>query len=128
MATRRPTEETVERKRVSIPKADVSVLEWWGAQNDVAQSIRILIRGEIEKNGVTDVAFRPVTQAPRRGRPAIATDDDGADEGEQGRYDAPAPVVPISSAPHAQTPQPAPAPPTPTSDASVSLLSDIMGG
>jgi len=126
MATRRPAEETAERKRVSIPKADVSVLEWWGAQDDVAQSIRILIRAEIEKNGITDVAFRPVIQAPRRGRPSNTTDDGGADEEEQGQYDSPAPVVPISSASHAQAPQPAPA--SPTSDASVSLLSDIMGG
>lgn len=71
-----------ERKRLSIPRADESVLEWWEAQADPALSIRLLIRNEIERNGFTDTAFRPVTQLPRRGRPPVeaAAQDDSTGE------------------------------------------------
>lgn len=51
-----------ERKRVSIPKADESVLEWWDAQHDPGQSIRLLIRREIERSGYVDVVYKRVTQ------------------------------------------------------------------
>jgi len=62
VATKSPAEETSDRKRISIPKADKSVLEWWEAQKDPGLSVRLLIRTEIERSGNLDVAFRPVTQ------------------------------------------------------------------
>ncbi len=57
-----------DRKRVSLPRADQSVLAWWDAQDDPSLSVRLLIRNEIERNGYIDVACTPVTQQPRRGR------------------------------------------------------------
>lgn len=74
------TNTASERKRLSIPRADESVLEWWDAQTDPALSVRLLIRGEIERNGYTDTAYRPVAQLPRRGRPPVeaATQDGDA--------------------------------------------------
>ena len=64
VATKSPAEDTSDRKRISIPKADVSSLEWWKAQKDPGLSVRLLIRNEIERSGYIDVAFRPVTQRP----------------------------------------------------------------
>ena len=69
IATRTSADETSERKRISIPKADESVLAWWDEQKDSGLSVRLLIRNEIERSGYTDTAFRPVAQLPRRGRP-----------------------------------------------------------
>lgn len=57
------------RKTFSIPKADESTLAWWDAQDDASLSLRLLVREEIQKNGYTDTANRPVEQLPRRGRP-----------------------------------------------------------
>jgi hypothetical protein len=62
VAAKSPTEEISDRKRISIPKADESVLEWWEAQKDPGLSVRFLIRNEIERSGYTDLAFRPVKQ------------------------------------------------------------------
>lgn len=50
------------RPRISIPGADVSVLEWWAAQDDPSLSVRLLIRQEMKLNGVTDRAMRPVAK------------------------------------------------------------------
>lgn len=60
--------ENSERKRVSIPRADESVLAWWEAQKDPGLSIRILIRDEIRRSGYTDAAYRPVAQLPQHDR------------------------------------------------------------
>lgn len=60
MVANRPSDETSERKRTSIPKVDDSVLEWWEAQHDAGLSVRLLIRAEIERSGFLDVAYRPV--------------------------------------------------------------------
>lgn len=57
------------RRRVSFPEADESTLGWWELQDDPGLSIRLLIRDEIERNGYTDYANRPVAQKPRPGRP-----------------------------------------------------------
>jgi hypothetical protein len=62
VAAKSPAEETSDRKRISIPKADQSALEWWDSQKDPGLSVRLLIRSEIERSGYADVAFRPVTQ------------------------------------------------------------------
>lgn len=53
-------ESTSERKRVSIPRRDESVLRWWAEQEDPSLSIRLLIRAELERSGYVDFASRPV--------------------------------------------------------------------
>lgn len=86
-------DEVSERKRLSIPKVDVSVLEWWEAQYDVGASVSQLIRAEIERNGITDVVYRPVIQQPRRGRPpGPASESIETTEDETPRAAAPAPI------------------------------------
>lgn len=60
---------TPERKRISIPRSDESVLRWWAAQDDPTLSIRLLIRAELERSGYIDYASRPIghvlqTRAP----------------------------------------------------------------
>lgn len=108
-----PGETKSERKRISIPTADESTLMWWDAQGDPGLSVRLLIRAEIERNGYTDTAFRPVEQQPRRGRPPrFEGDTEGAGEYVQ---QGPAPVtdpapVPAPAAPVATAPVPAAAP------------------
>jgi len=73
---------TPSRKlRVSIPAADVSVLQWLDAQASLADSLRALIRESIQRDGYIDVAFKPVEQLPRRGRPP-ADGDQARAEGE----------------------------------------------
>ena len=85
--TKVAAEDNSERKRISIPKADDSVLAWWATQNDPSLSVRLLIRNEIERSGYTDMAFRPVVQQPLRGRPSgpagEATEGDQPTEGIQ---------------------------------------------
>lgn len=98
-------EETSERKRISIPKVDQSVLDWWDAQHDVGLSVRMLIRAEIERSGYADVAFQPVAQLPRRGRPP----GQGGDAA-----DAEASVAEAAAAPAARVPAPAASVPAPT--------------
>jgi hypothetical protein len=49
-----------ERKQVSIPREDTSVLQWWDAQRDPGMSLRLIIRAEIERSGYVDHANRPV--------------------------------------------------------------------
>lgn len=78
MAAKSQPEESSERKRLSIPKVDASTLEWWNVQHDPGLSVRMLIRAEIERNGLSDVVYRPVTQQPRRGRPPGQNDDTSA--------------------------------------------------
>jgi hypothetical protein len=56
---------TSERKRISIPRVDTSVLDWWEQQHDVGMSIRVLIRREIERSGYTDIVHGRVEQRLR---------------------------------------------------------------
>lgn len=43
MAKMEAADGTSERKRISIPKVDTSVLDWWERQHDAGMSIRLLI-------------------------------------------------------------------------------------
>lgn len=56
---------TSERKRISIPRVDTSVLDWWEQQHDVGMSIRVLIRREVERSGYTDIVHGRVEQRLR---------------------------------------------------------------
>jgi hypothetical protein len=98
-------EETSDRKRISIPKADVSVLEWWENQHDPGASVRMLIRSEIERNGYVDTAYGRVTQLPRRGRPGSASEGEA---GEPHPQPTPAPAPTLAAAPVAAVPRPTP--------------------
>lgn len=120
MASKSAAEETSERKRVSIPKADESVLQWWNLQHDPALSIRTLIRAEIERAGYVDAVFKPVVQLPRRGRPPGSTAIEGVEEDETPR----APVTAITTAPDASKPTPEPVTPT----AGPSAIDALMNG
>lgn len=64
-----------KRFRVSVPETDESVLAWIGAQSDLSNSVRALIRESIERNGYRDATCYPVVQQPRRGRPPKNTDE-----------------------------------------------------
>ena len=66
---------TPKRFRVSVPETDESVLAWIGAQSDLSNSVRALIREAIERNGYRDATCYPVQQQPRRGRPPKNTDE-----------------------------------------------------
>lgn len=112
--------------RVSIPAADLSVLQWLDAQASLADSLRALIRESIQRDGYIDVAFKPVEQLPRRGRPP-ADLDQGRGEGEaQSAPDAggtaPAQATGHSRATHPDASRPAalpaaqPRPSTPPAD------------
>lgn len=70
---------TPKRFRVSVPETDESVLAWIGAQSDLSNSVRALIRESIERNGYRDATCYPVVQQPRRGRPPKNIEDE-ADE------------------------------------------------
>ena len=66
---------TPKRFRVSVPETDESVLAWIGAQSDLSNSVRALIRESIERNGYRDATCYPVVQQPRRGRPPKNSDE-----------------------------------------------------
>lgn len=68
-----------KRFRVSVPETDESVLAWIGAQSDLSNSVRALIRESIERNGYRDATCYPVVQQPRRGRPPKNTEDEAED-------------------------------------------------
>ncbi|MFG3403711.1 hypothetical protein [Streptomyces sp. NPDC048142] len=57
--------------RWTVPAADTSVIEWLNEQADISQSIRLLIRESIQRDGYIDVFYKPVDQLPRRGRPPL---------------------------------------------------------
>ena len=93
---------TPKRFRVSVPETDESVLAWIGAQSDLSNSVRALIRESIERNGYRDATCYPVVQQPRRGRPPKNIGDESVDENvdavtvesvDEGRDEAPAPVT-----------------------------------
>lgn len=67
---------TPKRFRVSVPETDESVLAWIGAQSDLSNSVRALIRESIERNGYRDATCYPVQQQPRRGRPPKNVEDE----------------------------------------------------
>ena len=67
---------TPKRFRVSVPETDESVLAWIGAQSDLSNSVRALIRESIERNGYRDATCYPVVQQPRRGRPPKNVEDE----------------------------------------------------
>lgn len=78
---------TPKRFRVSVPETDESVLAWIGAQSDLSNSVRALIRESIEKNGYRDATCYPVQQQPRRGRPPKQSFDDEVDAPESAADD-----------------------------------------
>ena len=112
-------EETSERKRISIPRADESVLAWWAQQHDPGLSIRTLIRAEIERSGYQDTVYKPVVQQPRRGRPPVS-----AAELDDEQETPVAPVVTILQPHVAPIREPAPA----ASSSSNSAIDAIMNG
>lgn len=57
------------RLRWSVPRVDVSTNQWLDTQNDISQSLQLLIRESIQRDGYIDVVNRPIEQLPRRGRP-----------------------------------------------------------
>lgn len=71
---------TPKRFRVSVPETDESVLAWIGAQSDLSNSVRALIRESIERNGYRDATCYPVVQQPRRGRPPKNIGDESVGE------------------------------------------------
>ncbi|MFD4242744.1 hypothetical protein ACFWP3_14255 [Streptomyces sp. NPDC058525] len=65
--------------RWTVPAADTSVIEWLNEQADISQSIRLLIRESIQRDGYIDVFYKPVDQQPRRGRPPLEITEQRAD-------------------------------------------------
>ncbi|MFE0134484.1 hypothetical protein ACFWY6_23420 [Streptomyces sp. NPDC059037] len=89
--------------RWTVPAADTSVIEWLNEQADISQSIRLLIRESIQRDGYIDVFYKPVDQLPRRGRPPLeSTEQREDDEATTERRPAALPVQP--------QPQPQPQP------------------
>jgi len=72
------SDDNSERKRITIPQADESAHNWWALQKDPGLSMRLLIRSEIERTGYVDIAFKPVEQLTRRGRPAGSAEPDAS--------------------------------------------------
>lgn len=114
--------------RWTVPAADTSVIEWLTEQADISQSIRLLIRESIQRDGYIDVFYKPVDQLPRRGRPPLEiTEQHEDDEATAERRPTARPVQPqpqpqpvvtdqadavvetVAPAPEAQ-PEPVPAP------------------
>lgn len=64
----------IQRKyvKVGVPLADTAVLEWMAAQDNMSDSIRQLIRQDIEKNGYGDIFCREILPGAKRGRPSNA--------------------------------------------------------
>lgn len=60
------------RRTFKIPPVDESTLAWVDAQYDLSLSLRALIRESIAREGIIDVANKPVAQLPRRGRPPLS--------------------------------------------------------
>lgn len=81
--------------RWTVPAADTSVIEWLNVQADISQSLRLLIRESIQRDGYIDVFYKPVDQLPRRGRPPLEiTDQHEDDEATTDRRPAARPVQP----------------------------------
>ncbi|WP_181273586.1 hypothetical protein [Brevibacterium oceani] len=81
--------------RWTLPAADTSVAEWLDSQHSVSESLRLLIREEIQRSGYADMAYKPVEQLPRRGRPPKDAGQDDEDDRDAGRRPGPkAPKLP----------------------------------
>ncbi|MGW0920635.1 hypothetical protein ACWD3J_16660 [Streptomyces sp. NPDC002755] len=78
-----------------MPAADTSVIEWLDQQENISQSLRLLIRESIQRDGYIDVFYKPVDQLPRRGRPPLEIiDQHEDDEAATDRRPAARPVQP----------------------------------
>ncbi|MFD0270130.1 hypothetical protein ACFVGY_26755 [Streptomyces sp. NPDC127106] len=78
-----------------MPAADTSVIEWLDQQENISQSLRLLIRESIQRDGYVDVYYKPVEQLPRRGRPPLeSTEQREDDEAVTERRPAAMPVQP----------------------------------
>lgn len=64
--------QNAKRYRFQVPAADESVQMWLAGQLNISNSLRQLIREDIQKNGFTDVTCRAVEQGAKRGRPTNA--------------------------------------------------------
>lgn len=51
---------TTRKVQLSVPVADISVIEWLDLQYSPAESVRRLIRESVAREGFIDVANRPV--------------------------------------------------------------------
>ncbi len=81
--------------RWTVPAADTSVIEWLDQQENISQSLRLLIRESIQRDGYVDVYYKPVEQLPRRGRPPLeSTGQHEDDEATTDRRPAARPVQP----------------------------------
>lgn len=58
--------------KIGIPLGDTSVLAWLDKQVNMSDSIRALIREDIEKNGYSDIFCREVVPKGKVGRPTNA--------------------------------------------------------
>lgn len=65
--------------RWTVPAADTSVIEWLDQQENISQSLRLLIRESIQRDGYIDVFYKPVDQLPRRGRPPLESTEQHED-------------------------------------------------
>ncbi|MFH7596054.1 hypothetical protein WDV06_13255 [Streptomyces racemochromogenes] len=63
-----------------MPAADTSVIEWLDQQENISQSLRLLIRESIQRDGYVDVYYKPVEQLPRRGRPPLESTEQREDD------------------------------------------------
>ncbi|MFJ4316693.1 hypothetical protein ACIP46_15580 [Streptomyces lavendulae] len=89
----RPSEP--RKVRWTVPAADTSVIEWLDQQENISQSLRLLIRESIQRDGYVDVYYKPVEQLPRRGRPPLeSTEQREDDEAVTERRPAAMPVRP----------------------------------
>ncbi|MEU9167816.1 hypothetical protein AB0D34_08475 [Streptomyces sp. NPDC048420] len=66
--------------RWTVPAADTSVIEWLDQQENISQSLRLLIRESIQRDGYIDVFYKPVDQLPRRGRPPLESIEQREDD------------------------------------------------
>ncbi|MEV0412400.1 hypothetical protein AB0I68_16730 [Streptomyces sp. NPDC050448] len=100
--------------RWTVPAADISVIEWLDQQENISQSLRLLIRESIQRDGYVDVYYKPVEQLPRRGRPPLeSTEQREDDEAVTERRPAAMPVQPqpvVADQAHAVVEKTAPAP------------------
>ncbi|MFE6939615.1 hypothetical protein [Streptomyces chartreusis] len=112
------------------------MIEWLNEQADISQSIRLLIRESIQRDGYIDVYYKPVEQLPRRGRPPLENTEQHEDEATTDRRPAARPAQPqlvvtdqadavvekTAPAPVAQ-PEPVPAPVETAAEAAASASS-----
>lgn len=83
---------TTYRYRLSVPDRDVSVREWIAVQEHLSISLRLLIKEDILRNGLSDVTCRMPDQTVRRGRPP-ARQSSGGDSAVQDAMDDQEPDV-----------------------------------